>query len=257
MSAKEWKVVAEGAVEILGKDWVTVGKGRDLFLVPVPIGWWYQYLSYENTSIGRLAATTQFTGQPLQYLLYGDHGMESNRVFIRDHGGRGVISRIDPESTASWTKAVYDRVFAPYRGSSLADKWSTELAQCDRYEGLWDTWVDLPEDNAVRVPVFQVMCGSKPRAGLLATIDRALASLRVHKEPDRRLTDRDPVEYLEAIRTTVAAGDRLGFEAVVLENRVHELTGVGVSESLIGPVEFPSPRIRWWDEDQVDNLEEE
>ncbi|GAB08299.1 hypothetical protein GOARA_007_00020 [Gordonia araii NBRC 100433] len=250
MSAKEWEAVAEGAVDLLGESWHLVGKGRDLFLVPAPIGWWYQYVYYENTSVGQLSACTEFLGQQLTDAAYGDHGDQTYNIFIRDRTrpGNPVILRIDAQTTAEWASEVEEKVFAPHRGSAVADKWPVELAKCERDKQRWDEW-DGPvgEPYSVRYAVIQAMCGPQSRDELLATLDWAIGDVAAEPDPDSRLSDRDPIEYLQAIRDTVAAGDRAGFEQVVLANRREELLAVGVPEQLIGPVEFPEPLTAWWE----------
>ncbi|QKT06296.1 hypothetical protein HUN08_03090 [Gordonia sp. X0973] len=254
MSAKEWKTVAEGAVELLGDDWHLVGKGRNLYLVPAPIGWWYQYIYYENTSVGHLSACTQFLGQQLTGHAYGDHGDETYNIFIRDRTrpDNPVILRVDAQTTTEWASEVDEKVFAPYQGAAVTDKWAAELADADREEQRWaarpDPDAPTDEQYAVRYAVIQAMCGTKTRAELIAALDWAIAHVR--PEPQWRLTDRDPIAYLQAIRDTVAAGDRTGFEQVVLANRHDELLGVGVPDNLIGPVDFPEPLAPWWDEQQ-------
>lgn len=256
MSVKEWKNVAEGAVELLGDDWHLVGKGRDLYLVPAPIGWWYQYVYYENTSTGQLKAYSQFLGQQLTRAAYGDHGTQARNIFIRDRTrpDNPVILRIDAQTTTEWASEVDEKVFAPYRGAAVTDKWAAELAKSDRDEQRWAARPDpdepAGEEYVVRYAVIQAMCGAKTRDELVAALDWSIRNARAEPDPNWRLTDRDPIAYLQAIRDTVAAGDRAGFEQVVLTNRRDELLGVGVPENLIGPVDFPEPLTPWWDEQQ-------
>lgn len=93
MSARDWRSLITEAATRLDDTWHIIGTGRRAYLLRTPVEWRMQYLSYENTAVGRLIGYQAFLGCPVSVSQTGGRGVsgdsyimpgESHRRLARD-----------------------------------------------------------------------------------------------------------------------------------------------------------------------------
>ncbi|WP_338836334.1 hypothetical protein [Gordonia polyisoprenivorans] len=244
IGARGWRELAVGAAEILGEEWVLAGKGASTRLVRAPVGWWLQFIGYEDTRLGRLIAYNTFLGRPPQASQSGDGpptisdhfvmpGEQQPRWFDTLDGAGGV---------AQWAQAVDTEVFNAI--ASVQEELESLEAVKVRREAAGQFLFEGP--SLQRLVSMRVVCGSRSRDELVSDIDAVLAEPFVDGYPPYASTRKNPrtyQEYFTALRGAVASGDRGAVETVIREARTDSLRLLGVPDEAIGDVVFPEPQV--------------
>ncbi|WHU48641.1 hypothetical protein QNM97_06490 [Gordonia sp. L191] len=237
--------MASGAAEILGEEWVLAGKGASTRLVRAPVGWWLQFVGYEDTRLGRLIAYNTFLGRPPQASQSGDGPPTISDHFImpNDSYPRSFEDMQTPQMVAEWVTAVTHECFSrrtndlPVQMNELEDvRVSWESSDIDPFEGAALQWLVS----------MRVVCGSRSRDDLIDDIDAVLADPFLEASKPYASTRKNPrtyQEYFTALRGAVASGDRGAVESVVREARTDSLRLLGVPDAAIGDVVFPEPQV--------------
>ncbi|WP_439030887.1 hypothetical protein [Gordonia terrae] len=114
LSARDWRSVITEAATLLDDTWHIIGTGRRTYLLRTPVEWWVQYLSYENTSAGRLIGYQAFLGRPLAALQSGDKGVTSSDYILPGEPRIRVPAHtFTPTGIAEFARAVTDTHYQP------------------------------------------------------------------------------------------------------------------------------------------------
>ncbi|WP_338837695.1 hypothetical protein [Gordonia polyisoprenivorans] len=245
IGARGWRELAVGAAEILGEEWVLAGKGASTRLVRAPVGWWLQFVGYEDTRLGRLIAYNTFLGRPPHASQTGDaHGVSSEHFIVSGENRPRYSEELgSPEAVAEWVTAV-TRERLDLTPANLADDLSEMEVVKARREAHGQF---LFEGPALQLLVsMRVVCGSRARDELVSDIDAVLADPFLERYKPYASTRKNPrtyQEYFTALRGAVASGDRGAVESVIREARTDSLRLLGVPDEAIGDVVFPEPQV--------------
>ncbi|WP_338837698.1 hypothetical protein [Gordonia polyisoprenivorans] len=245
IGAQRWRELAVGAAEVLGEEWVLAGKGASTRLIRAPVGWWLQFVGYEDTRLGRLIAYHTFLGRPPHASQTGDaHGVSSEHFIVSGENRPRFFEELSsPEAVAEWVTAV-TRERLDLTPANLADDLSEMEVVKARREAHGQF---LFEGPALQLLVsMRVVCGSRSRDELVSDIDAVLAEPFVDGYPPYASTRKNPrtyQEYFTALRDAVAGGDRGAVESVVREARIDSLRLLGVPDEAIGDVVFPESHV--------------
>ncbi|WLP88534.1 hypothetical protein [Gordonia sp. NB41Y] len=243
ITAKQWRELAIGAAEVLGDEWVVAGKGASTRLVRVKVGWWLQFVGYENTRLGRLVAPISFLGRPPCATEMGDKGAVSDRFVMPGEDRARKFEHLQtPDALAEWIWTV------TRERSDQVPELREELTRLEARK------VDIGDDPVLRfagrslqyLVSLRVVCGSRSREEFVADIDEILGDKFLEGHGMLASTRKEPrtyQAYFTALRDAVAGGDRGVVETVIDDARQDALRLLGVADDAIGDVVFPEPMV--------------
>lgn len=244
IGAQRWRELAVGAAEVLGEEWVLAGKGASTRLVRAPVGWWLQFVGYEDTRLGRLVGYRTFLGRPPQATESGDGPPAISDHFVMP--GEQRPRRFDTlglaEGVAQWAQAVDTEVFM----SITSVREELELLETAKVQREAAGQFLFEAASLQRLVSMRVVCGSRSRDELVSDIDSVLADPFLERYKPYASTRKNPrtyQEYFTALRDAVASGDRGAVESVVREARIDSLRLLGVPDEAIGDVVFPESQV--------------
>lgn len=243
MTAKQWRDLATGACELLGDSWRVAGTGHRSILVQDGVGWWLQFVGYENTRAGRLIAYSAFLGRPLGALQTGDKSgvISDHYVLPGDERPRMSAALLTPEGVAEWARAV-----ARHQFTTVGDL-HEELRNLDRLKIEWDAIEPFRNVNLQWLVALRIICGSRGPLELVADIDAVLADptcdgYESWARAGAQVSSRR--EFFTELRGPVANGERERVQELVVKARAENLNYFAIPEEIIEPVLLPEPMVR-------------
>lgn len=245
IGAKSWRELAIGAADLLGDGWVMTGKGASTRLVRAPVGWWWQFVGYEDTALGRLIAYNSFLGRPPHASQTGETwGTTSERFVVPGEERRRRFEDLaSPAGVADWATAVsvsqldLAPAHIPDALAHLEAIHANNLAHgLDPFDG----------PSLQRLVAMRAVCGTRSREELVADIDTVLADPSLeHYQPyaSTRRHPRTNRDYFTALREAAATGDRDTMHSVIGDARLDSLHLLEVPDHAISEPVFPEPAV--------------
>lgn len=244
MSAREWDSLVREAQRIAGDEWTVVGRNRKAYLMRLPVGWWVQFIYYENTSAGRLVAYQEILSRPLTSYQLGVGGIVDYR--IPEFRAREVTPD-NPELISEFAETVTGIVYRPMWDvkAELARSENQYRKNCDAgrkeriYRGV--TRQDLVAQR--------ILCRSRAlpdlRADVQWVLDDPEVGERIRGDRSADFGEQATIDYWRAVAARLEAADSDGLNELLLAQRRKSLLGLGLSEDLIGTPDFPEPEVAW------------
>jgi len=238
LTAAEWKQVSAAGAEILGDDWVTLGKGRKIQVWHVPVGWWAQYIYHENSSSGRFVAWGCLLAKPMSYSQTGDSGYNLSRIsrVAKRDAYRSMIDVHDPEALVNFGSFVETDNFTKERNLDRGLAISEE-----KFNGWCERGKGHPYYGNTRqlLVMRRVLTGSRPLPDLIDDLRWVVE--------DEHLANRNEKSavFYPALLAALEAADRPAMEELLLDMRRENLVELGVPDEYVTDVTVPEPKVAW------------
>ncbi|MFT4395381.1 hypothetical protein ACLTEW_10645 [Gordonia lacunae] len=244
MSARDWRSLITEAATLLDDTWHIIGTGRRTYLLRTPVEWWVQFLSYENTAVGRLIGYQAFLGCPVSISQTGDRGV-SGDSYIMPGEPRRRLARdlLTPTGIADFARAVTDTHYHPVTDLHAELHRSEETLEFRRSKG--QEWI-YEGSLRQRLVALRVVCASRTRAELIDDVQWVLDDPACDSHPtlsSPKGTARAASAFFTDVRDALINDDRAQVEHLITTARAETLTIIGVPDHHIAPLVFPPPLV--------------